>query len=141
MNLLTRFKWVLIVAVVFTLVLATNLIDKRVFRNINESIVSVYEDRLVVKNIILDMATAINQKEVAFLTRDTAFIATDNEAFTNALKEDIQALEETILLDKEVELLNLLKKNMAVMLHEEEKLMKIGLAKLSEAKNGPKKAK
>lgn len=124
MQLLTKFKWLLIVAIVFALVLATNLIDKRIFRNINESSISIYEDRLVVKNVILDMVTAINQKEVAFLTRDTAFIATNNEALTNALKNDLQLLENRVLLDKEEELLSRLSEHLEVMLNSEETLMK-----------------
>ena len=42
-----KLKWLLIIGVVFALVLATNLIDRRNFRNINDSVVSIYQDRLV----------------------------------------------------------------------------------------------
>jgi hypothetical protein len=134
MNLFNKLKWVLIVGVVFTLVLATNLIDRRSFRNINDSIISIYEDRLVVKNVILDMATAINKKEVAFLTLDTAFLVTNNESLTQALEEDLQAFEETMLLRREEESLDLLRKNMALMLNAEEELMKSQFADLENYK-------
>jgi len=128
MKLFNKFKWLLIVGVVFTLVFATNLIDRRSFRNINESIVSIYEDRLVVKSVILDMATAISQKEVAFLTQDTAFLATNNEELTNALEKDLRAFEETMLLEKEEEALGRLRKNMELMLQEEEELIRTEFA-------------
>lgn len=70
------------------------------------------------------MATAINQKEVAFLTRDTAFLATNNETLTKALEEDLRGLEETVLLENEEESLNLLKKNMELMIQAEHELIK-----------------
>ena len=123
MSVFNKIKWVFVVMVVFTLILATNLIDKRNFRSISESIVSIYEDRLVVKNLILDMATAINKKEVAFLTQDTAFLATQNTVLTEALNADIQQFEQTSYTDKEAASLALLKKDIEVMLKAEEELI------------------
>lgn len=128
MKLFSKLKWIVIISVVFALVLATNLIDKRNFKSISDSIVSIYEDRLVVKNIILDMATAINQKEVAFLTQDTVFLTSENATLTEALKNDIQKFEQTNLTSKEIESLDLLKADIDLMLKAENELVEFQFA-------------
>ena len=123
MKLFDKLKWVVIIGVVFTLVLATNLIDKRNFKSISESIVTIYEDRLVVKNIILDMATTINKKEVAFLTRDTTFLMAKNEALSVTLNSDLQKLGQTKVTNEEEKSLDMLRKNIELMLQAENELL------------------
>ena len=134
MGWLNKLKWLLIVGVVFTLVLATNLIDRRNFRNINNSVVSIYEDRLVIKNTILDMATAINQKEVAFLTKDTSSIKAINEKLTNTLKSDLLKFNRSNVTDKEAECLDQLNKNLELMFDVESQLLQNQFASLDSYK-------
>lgn len=43
----------------FFLVLATNLVDRSNFNRIKNSVISIYEDRLVAKGIIFDMNDTI----------------------------------------------------------------------------------
>jgi hypothetical protein len=57
----------------FFLVLATNLVDRSNFNRIKNSVISIYEDRLVAKGIIFDMNALVNQKQVALLKGDTIF--------------------------------------------------------------------
>lgn len=139
MKLINKLKWIFIVVVVFVLILATNLIDRRSFNNINDSIVSIYEDRLVVKNIILDMSTAINKKEVAFLTLDTIFIASRNSELNEALRSDLLQFEQTRLTNEEEESLNLLKTNIEQMLQSEDELIKSKFTRLDHYKQVIKK--
>lgn len=134
MRLLDKLKWLLIVGVVFSLVLATNLIDRRNFRNINDSVVSIYEHRLVVKNTILDMATAINQKEVSFLTKDTASIKAKNEKLNDALKGDLLKFDPTSVTDREAEILEQLEKNLTLMFESESQLLQNQFATLDDYK-------
>ena len=129
-----KLKWLVIVGVVFSLVLATNLIDRRNFRNINHSVVSIYEDRLVVKNTILDMATAINQKEVSFLTKDTTSIKAKNEKLNDALKSDLLKFDPSSVTAKEAESLELLKKNLTLMFESESELLQNQFASLDNYK-------
>ena len=128
MNVFNKIKWVFIIAVVFSLILATNLIDKRNFRSISESIVSIYEDRLAVKNIILDLATCINKKEVAFLTQDTLFLTAQNASLSATLSEDIKQFEQTNVTEREIEALNLLKEDIELMVKEEQELVRTNFA-------------
>ena len=129
-----KLKWLLIIGVVFTLVLATNLIDRRNFRNINNSVVSLYEDRLVVKNTILDMATAINQKEVAFLTKDTVSIKANNHRLTDALKNDLGNFNPSSVTASEVESLDQLKNNLDAMFKAEAALLENEFSSLDDYK-------
>ena len=129
-----KLKWLLIIGVVFTLVLATNLIDRRNFRNINNSVVSLYEDRLVVKNTILDMATAINQKEVAFLTKDTVSIKANNHRLTDALKNDLGKFNPSSVTASEVESLDQLKNNLDAMFKAEAALLENEFSSLDDYK-------
>ncbi len=124
----------MIVAVVFALVLATNLIDRRSFRNINDSIVSIYEDRLLVKNIILDMSTTINKKEVAFLTQDTAYLAANNTALSDTLNSDLLKIKDTNLIENEEGYLKTLKEKIALMLQSENELIQNQFSTLDDYK-------
>lgn len=129
-----KLKWLLIIGVVFALVLATNLIDRRNFRNINDSVVSIYQDRLVIKNTILDMATAINQKEVAFLTQDTATIRANNKELTDALKNDLLELNRTNVTGKEEECLERLTTKLESMFEVEDNLLQDQFTSLDDYK-------
>jgi len=45
-------KWILGILMVFVLIIATNLIDKNNFLKVRDSVVTIYEDRLVAKDLI-----------------------------------------------------------------------------------------
>ena len=119
-----KLKWVFIIGAVFTLGVTTNVIDERNYNKINQSIVSIYEDRLLVKHTILDMATVINQKEVAFLTRDTIFIKASNPALTEKLKSDLMTFSRTKVTSKQNEYLTRLQENLELMFRRENELLK-----------------
>ena len=55
-------------AIVFLLVLATNRLDKRRFDRINESLTSIYEDRLVAKGHLYQLSSVFHKKEKALLS-------------------------------------------------------------------------
>jgi type IV secretory pathway VirB6-like protein len=73
MTFFTKIKWILGVLLVFVLILATNLIDKDNFRRVKNSIVTIYEDRLVVNDLIFELSQMIHQKELAAVTSDSEF--------------------------------------------------------------------
>ncbi len=83
-----KIKWIAGLLVVFFLVLATNLVDRSNFNRIKNSVISIYEDRLVAKGIIFDMNALINQKQVALLKGDTTFFKSD----VNNVNEKINTL-------------------------------------------------
>ena len=54
MTFFNKIKWTLGILMVFVLIVTTNLIDRNNFVRVKDSVVSIYEDRLVAKNLILE---------------------------------------------------------------------------------------
>jgi hypothetical protein len=48
MTVFNRLKWILGILMVFVVILATNLLDRNNFLRVRDSVVAIYEDRLVV---------------------------------------------------------------------------------------------
>ncbi len=69
----SKLKWILGILMVFVLIITTNLIDRNSFIRVKDSVVTIYEDRLIAKNIIYEISKAVQQKEIAALTADTTF--------------------------------------------------------------------
>lgn len=94
MTILNKIKWTASLLVVFLLILATNLIDQDHFRNVRQSIVTIYEDRLVVKDYIYDLAMVLSDKRFAIATNDLDYLQTkaaeDNEAMFNSVDKFYQ---------------------------------------------------
>lgn len=78
MALFDKVKWVLGILIVFVLIITTNLIDRSNFVRMKDSVVSIYEDRLVAKSLIYDMSKAVQEKELAFVTADADFYTSEN---------------------------------------------------------------
>lgn len=80
---------------VFFLILATNLIDQTNFKKLQKSITSIYEDQLVVKNIIFDLSNLIHEKELANATSDSIFYTRSIKACDENIDSLIATYEET----------------------------------------------
>ncbi|NVJ46504.1 MAG: chemotaxis protein, partial [Cytophagia bacterium] len=97
MAFLTKLKWILGISLVFLLIAATNLVDRSNFVQVKESVMTIYEDRLVVKDLILDMYKDMQKKKVAILTEDQQFFTQDNQAVNRNLSTLIERYEATKL--------------------------------------------
>ena len=86
MNLFNKIKWVLGVLLVFFLILTTNLIDKDNFRRVKQSISSIYEDRLIVKELIFEISLLVHEKEIAAISEDVNFFDLKNERINEELR-------------------------------------------------------
>ena len=113
MTILNKVKWVLGITVVFVIVLSTNLIDRNNFLRVNESISTIYQDRLVADDLIFDMMRCIHDKELALANLDSSFFAKRNEGETNVLQNYVSQYEFTKLTAEEEQLFDVLKKNYA----------------------------
>jgi hypothetical protein len=72
-NVINKIKWAGGLLFVFFLILATNLLDRRHIEGIRNSVSTIYEDRLLVKNLIYNISTLTEEKRIAFLLSDTDF--------------------------------------------------------------------
>ncbi|TXE07106.1 chemotaxis protein [Seonamhaeicola algicola] len=111
MTVYNKIKWILGILIVFVLIVITNLVDRNNFVRVRDSVVTIYEDRLVVKGLIFDMASTMHQKEVAAIVTDSSFFKTKNSTLNTAFNDHIQAYETTKLTTKEDKEFNSLKAN------------------------------
>jgi hypothetical protein len=101
MGIYTKVKWVLGVALVFLLILATNLVDRNNFAKIQYSVSTIYKDRLIAKDLILDFSRIIHEKEIANLLADSSFFMQKNNAVRKETKALISSYLDTKLTNKE----------------------------------------
>ncbi|WP_338760238.1 hypothetical protein WAF17_13215 [Bernardetia sp. ABR2-2B] len=72
-NIINKIKWAGGLLFVFFLILATNLLDRRHIEGIRNSVSTMYEDRLLVKNLIYNISTLTEEKRIAFLLSNSDF--------------------------------------------------------------------
>lgn len=85
MKLFDKVKWVMGILLVFFLIVATNLIDKNNFQRVRDSVVGIYEDRLVAKELIFEMSMLTNDKAMAVALGDAAYFSEKNQKANNEL--------------------------------------------------------
>lgn len=101
MRLFDKIKWVLGVLLVFFLILATNLIDRDNFRQVRDSIVTIYEDRIVASDLIFEYLLLIHEKELAAAASDPTFFATRNKQVEQEIANLTEQYRATKLTNRE----------------------------------------
>jgi hypothetical protein len=101
MSVFNKIKWISGVLLVFFIILATNIIDKDNFNRMRNSIVTIYEDRVVASDLIFEMGLLVQQKEIALLSQDTLFFKEENERVNGEIQHLIAKYEETKLTKEE----------------------------------------
>lgn len=81
-----KIKWILGIFVVFFLIAATNLIDRNNFKRVRDSVVTIYEDRLVVQGLIFEFLELVHEKQMAAALSDDTFFKEKNRSVNNTLK-------------------------------------------------------
>ncbi|NBC57120.1 MAG: chemotaxis protein [Bacteroidetes bacterium] len=112
MKFYNKIKWVLGITMIFVLVITTNLIDRNNFVRVKDSVVNIYEDRLVAKNLIYKISKAIHKKELAILKNDTTFYQVDNRGVNQNIKSNIESFEQTKLTLEEADIFKDLKSDL-----------------------------
>lgn len=120
--MLNKLKWVLGVALVFVLILTTNLIDRRNFRQVKESIITIYDDHLVTKDLVLELSSHVHEKAIAVALCDSAFFASQNKAANKRIDELIYDLEKADLTPKADKALNRFKEDFETLKKDEKDL-------------------
>lgn len=110
-----KIKWILGILMVLVLIIVTNLLDRKNFLRVKESIVTIYDDRLVANDLIFDMSTAIHQKQLAILSSDSLYYQTLNDSTNGKLAALVERYERTRLTDTEREIFDTLKGNLTTL--------------------------
>ncbi|MGR3810313.1 MCP four helix bundle domain-containing protein [Jiulongibacter sp. NS-SX5] len=112
MSLFEKIKWVLGILLVFIIVLTTNLVDRSNFNRIRSSVETIYEDRIVVNDLIFEISTIVHKKEIALRTGNASFFERENEIMNENIEGLISRYELTRITPNERIALNHLKTNL-----------------------------
>lgn len=111
MNLITKIKWIVGVTGVFLLILATNLIDKDNFARLEETVDNIYNDRLLAKEVLLDITLKFHQKELAYSRNDSSYLSMKNDRINEEISQSLQIFNRLESTREEEQILNSLIKN------------------------------
>jgi len=106
-----KLKWVLGILMVFVIIVSTNLIDRNNFIRVKDSVVTIYEDRLLVTDLIFEMSEAIHTKELAIALEDSIYYTKQNKEANQEVGELISRYELTRLTGNETKIFKELKNN------------------------------
>ena len=101
MNLFDKIKWVLGILMIITLVITTNLVDRNNFLKMSDTVETIYEDRLVAKDLLLKISNLIHKKEIAAITLDLDFYSNENKALNDEIGSYISIYGDTKLTSEE----------------------------------------
>jgi hypothetical protein len=111
MTFFNKIKWILGILLVFVLIAITNLIDRNNFIRVRDSVVTIYEDRLVAKELIYEMSKSVNDKEIALVSKDSVFFKEKNLKVNTQIKGFLSRFEQTKLTTEEGKTFEDLKSN------------------------------
>ena len=91
---------------------------------VRDSVVTIYEDRLVANVLIFETLKSVLQKELAVSLSDTTFFKSQNSKINNNLKSLVSRFEQTKLTLEEANAFSDLKKNVQLLLDSESRFLK-----------------
>ncbi|GGD91401.1 hypothetical protein GCM10011412_31680 [Maribacter cobaltidurans] len=111
---------------IFVLIIATNLIDRNNFLRVRDSVTTIYEDRLVVKDIIFEIARYIQEKELAMVRKDSTYYSGRATGIDDKIQNLILRYQETKLTKEEAKVFDDLKENLVELEAQEAKFVESG---------------
>ncbi len=95
MTVFQKIKWFVAVLGVFLIILMTNLLDKQNFLRVEEVVENIFNDRLLAKELLLDVSTKFHQKELAYALNDTVYLETQNDKINTEITELLTMFDRT----------------------------------------------
>ncbi|SHE83550.1 Four helix bundle sensory module for signal transduction [Psychroflexus salarius] len=119
---LTKLKWAGALLFMMLVIIATNFVDRHNFEKVQDSINSIYKDRLVVNDIIFEINLLLQEKELAILEQDEAFYGRRNKEINTEINQLLEDFKATKLVPVEATTLNDLEQNLDQLYRLENKL-------------------
>jgi hypothetical protein len=107
---MNKVYWTLALLVVFFLILGTNRIDQMHFERLKDSLTNIYNDRLVVKDYILDISTNLEEKHREAAVGNQAFFGSTSDRLSKEVDSLVVLFGKTELTRREGDLLDDFKK-------------------------------
>ena len=111
-----KVKWILGILMIFGLIITTNLIDRHNFNRVKDSVVTIYEDRLVANDLIFEMLKTVQEVELTIVGSDSNTFKSDNSKFEAKLQSLVSRFEEIKLTIEEANVFKDLKNNIQALL-------------------------
>ncbi len=119
----SKLKSITALIVVFLLVLATNLMDKRHFEVVERALTTVYEDRLLVKDYLFKISRQLQKKQEVLHLAELAEIQQTNNLSNTAIDSLIGRFAATAMVAHEESYFERLKRELAVLEKYESELL------------------
>lgn len=101
-----KVKWISVIVSIFVLIMVTNLDDRGDFQRIQDSIETLYEDRLVAQDYLFEMIYIYHEKSITAINLQERFNKNQNELLNQKLSEWIDKFGATKFTIKEGNLFN-----------------------------------
>ncbi|MGB5942286.1 MAG: MCP four helix bundle domain-containing protein [Leeuwenhoekiella sp.] len=131
----TKLKWILGILMVFIIIVTTNLIDRNNFVRVRAAVETIYEDRLIAKNLIFEMLKAIQEKEIALAESDAEFFQRKNAEVNAHINSLISKFEQTKLTPEEYTTFRDFKKAVKLLSKAEDKYLRENFTDNNRCKN------
>ena len=118
-----KIKWILGILMVFVLIVTTNLIDRNNFIRVRDSVVTIYEDRLIANDLIFEISKLVQEKEMAVILSDSTFFKEQNPNINKTIQGFISRFEQTKLTPEENQAFEDLKRNLQALIDSENDLL------------------
>lgn len=141
MNVNRKIKWIVGILMIFVLIITTNLIDKNNFRRVRDSVVTIYEDRLIANDIIFEMQKALHQKEIALVQSDSAYFTMNQTKANKSLEALVAEFKQTKLTVEEEKVFDDLRNNLQLLSEPENQLLKSNFSNSTEVADQIKRLK
>ncbi|PKB44935.1 chemoreceptor-like protein with four helix bundle sensory module [Cellulophaga sp. RHA19] len=126
MTFYNKLKWILGILMIFVLIIATNLIDKNNFVRVRDSVVTIYEDRLIANDLIFEMLQLVQEKEIAVAVSDSTFFKDKNLKVNTNLQSLVSRFEQTKLTTQETKVFDSYKNNLKTLIKSESQFLSTG---------------
>ncbi|MDO6492408.1 MAG: MCP four helix bundle domain-containing protein [Cellulophaga sp.] len=123
MTFYNKLKWILGILMIFVLIIATNLIDKNNFVRVRDSVVTIYEDRLIANDLIFEMLQLVQEKEIAVAVSDSTFFKDKNLKVNTNLQSLVSRFEQTKLTTQETKVFDSFKNNLKTLIKSESQFL------------------
>ncbi|WP_339687708.1 MCP four helix bundle domain-containing protein [uncultured Nonlabens sp.] len=90
-----KIKWSVGLLLVIVLIVSTNFIDQNNFQRIQDSVTSIYEDRLIAKDLLFDIQLEIHDKELLLAENKDSILLSNRSSTQKKIENFIEDFSKT----------------------------------------------
>lgn len=99
--MINKIKWIAGISIIFFLILATNYVDRNDFQRIQDTMQTIYEDRIVAQDYVMELFMIYHEKALVNADASTSFNKGRNDLLNKNMQDYITKFATTRLTVKE----------------------------------------